>query len=140
MLQFSGSNDGAVGCCSTQIVVGEAAYEVALGIPDSCVLAVQSLPLDSASVVEVELLGQIPIVCEVESQLVLVALVVFRSILIEVVEVGVALVGIPHTLWIGAVIGHTLVIHGGVGAIVDIVEPLVEAHSEGGVVELLVQF
>ena len=99
-------------CRSTEIVIGETTYEFTIGILHCCVFTLQLLPLQTGTIVEIQLVGNIPIVSEVESQLIFASLVILRGILIEIVEVAVALVGIPNSQGITSISRNTLVIHG----------------------------
>ena len=99
-------------CRSTEIVIGKTAYEFTIGILHCCVFTLQLLPLQTGTIVEIQLVGDIPIVSEVESQLIFASLVILRGILVEIVEIAVTLVSIPDTQRITAIRWNTLVIHG----------------------------
>jgi len=75
--QIYGRNLGSVGSHGAEVIVSETAYEVALGILHGGVLSLQALPFHAGAIVEVELLGDIPVVGEVECQLVLAAFIIF---------------------------------------------------------------
>ena len=99
-------------CRSTEIVIGKTAYEFTLCILHCCVFTLQLLPLQTGTIVEILLIGDIPIVSEVESLLVFASLVILRGVLVEIVEVAVALVGIPNAQGKTAICRNTLIIHG----------------------------
>ena len=109
--QVSRSNLSLIWCRSTEIVIGKTAYEFTLCILHCCVFTLQLLPLQTGTIVEIQLVGDIPIVSEVESQLVFASLVILRGILVEIVEVAVALVCIPNSQGITSISRYTLVIH-----------------------------
>ena len=70
--------------------------------------------------------------CEVEGQFILVSLVVLRGVLVEIVEDALALAGVPEAHGVGSVLGHALVVHRRVGAVVDVVVPFVHADAQRG--------
>ena len=109
--QVSRSNLSLIWCRSTEIVIGKTAYEFTLCILHCCVFTLQLLPLQTGTIVEIQLVGDIPIVSEVESQLVFASLVILRGVLVEIVEVAVALVCIPNSQGITSISRYTLVIH-----------------------------
>ena len=110
--QVCRSNHGSICCLSTEMVIGKTAYEFTLCILHCCVFTLQLLPLQTGTIVEIQLVGDIPIVSEVESQLVFASLVILRCVLVEIVEVAVALFCIPNSQGIIAICRNTLVIHG----------------------------
>ena len=137
--QVSRSNLCTISCSCSEIVVCKSSHEIALGILDCGILALQALPFQASTVVEVQLLGDVPIVSEVKSQLVLSSLVILRCILVEIIEVVTSLVGIPNSQGITSIGWHALVVHRGVGSIVDVVIPLVQTYSYSRCIELLAQ-
>ena len=110
--QVCWSNLSLIWCRSTEIVIGKTTYEFTLCILHCCVFTLQLLPLQTGTIVEIQLLGDVPIVGKVESQLVFASLVILRCILVEIVEVAVALVGIPNAQGKTAICRNTLIIHG----------------------------
>ena len=105
-------NLGSICCRSTETIIGKTTYEITVCILHCCIFTLQLLPLQTCTIVEVQLIGDIPIVGEVESQLVFASLVILRGVLVEIVEIAVALVSIPDTQRITAICRNTLVIHG----------------------------
>ncbi len=110
--QVCRSNLSLICCRSTEIVIGETTYEFTIGILHCCVFTLQLLPLQTGTIVEIQLIGDIPIVSEVESQLVFASLIILRGVLVEIIEIAGALVGIPNSQGIIAICRNTLVIHG----------------------------
>ena len=105
-------NLGSICCLSTEMVISETTNVIPLRILHCCVFTLQLLPLQTGTIVEIQLVGDIPIVSEVESQLVFASLVILRCILVEIVEVAVALFCIPNSQGITSISRYTLVIHG----------------------------
>ena len=105
-------NLGSICCRSTEMVIGKTAYEFTLCILHCCVFTLQLLPLQTGTIVEIQLVGDIPIVSEVESQLVFASLVILRGVLVEIVEVAVALFCIPNSQGIVSICRYALIIHG----------------------------
>ena len=95
--QVSRSNLSLIWCRSTEIVIGKTAYKFTLCILHCCIFTLQLLPLQTSTIVEGQLIGDIPIVSEVESQLIFASLIILRGVLVEIVEVAVALVCIPNS-------------------------------------------
>ena len=110
--QVCRSNLSLIWCRSTEIVIGKTAYEFTLCILHCCVFTLQLLPLQTSTIVEVQLIGDIPIVSEVESQLVFASLIILRGVLVEIIEIASALVGIPNSQRITAIRWNALIIHG----------------------------
>ena len=110
--QIYRSNRGSISCRSTEIVICETTNVIPLRILHCSVFTLQLLPLQTGTIVEIQLVGDIPIVSEVESQLVFASLVILRGVLVEIVEVAVALVGIPNAQGKTAICRNTLIIHG----------------------------
>ena len=100
-------------CCrSTEMVICETTNKITLRILHCCVFTLQLLPLQTGTIVEIQLVGDIPIVGEVESQFVFASLVILRGVLVEIVEIAVALVSIPDTQRITSIRWNALIIHG----------------------------
>ena len=140
VIELGRRNHRAVGSRGTDVVVGKPPHIFAGSVLHGSVLAIEGLPFEACAIIEVKLRRDVPVVGGIKGQLVLVAFVVFRGILVVVVEVVVALVGIVEPQGITAVGGHALVVHGGVGGVVDVVVPLVQAQTQGRCFEFLRQF
>ena len=104
-----------VGSGGAEVVVDKASHIFAGRVLDRGVLALQSLPLDARAVVGIELRRDVPVVCEVEG-----------------VEDALALASVPEAHGVGSVLGHALVVHRRVGAVVDVVVPFVHADAQRG--------
>ena len=111
VLHICRSNFCAIGSRCTEMVVGKTAHVVAGSILHGCVLALKALPLYTSAIVGVELRSDVPVVCEVEGELVLMSLVILRRVLIEIVEHTLCLVGIPKAHGVRSVFGYALVVH-----------------------------
>ena len=94
------------------MVICETTNKITVCILHCCVFTLQLLPLQTCTIVEVQLIGHVPIVGEVESQFVFASLVILRCVLVEIIEIAVALVGIPDTQRITAIRWNALIIHG----------------------------
>ena len=94
------------------MVISETTNVIPLRILHCCVFTLQLLPLQTGTIVEIQLVGDIPIVSEVESQLVFASLVILRCILVEIVEIAVGVAGIPNSQGKTAICRNTLIIHG----------------------------
>ena len=112
--QVCRSNLGSVSSLSTEMVISKTTYKITLRILHCSVFTLQLLPLQTCTIIEVQLLGNVPVVGEVESQLVFASFVILRSILVEIVEIAIALVGIPNSQSITTISRNTLVIHGSI--------------------------
>ena len=110
--QVCRSNHGSICCLSTEMVINETTNVIPLRILHCCVFTLQLLPLQTGTIVEIELLGDVPIVGEVESQLVFASLVILRGVLVEIVEVAVALFCIPNSQGLASICRYALIIHG----------------------------
>ena len=122
------------------MVIRETSHIVAIGISHGSILALDCLPFEAGAIVCIKFVGNVPVVSEIEGELILFSLVVFRGVLVVVVEVVVALVGVEKANCIAAVVGDALVVHCGVGGVVDVVVPLVHTHTQSAVGEFLDKF
>ena len=96
------------------MIIAEASHIVAGGVANGGVFTIEALPFDACAIIGVEFVGDIPVVRQVSGEFVFRSLVIFRGILIEIVEIIVAFVGIVHPHRITAVSSDALVVHGGV--------------------------
>ena len=97
VVQVGRRNLGAIGRNGAEMIIGKAAHVVTGSVAHGQILAVEALPLEARSVIEVELRGHIPIVRGIKRQFVFVSLVVFGGILVVIVEIRAALVPIEET-------------------------------------------
>ena len=94
------------GVRGTDIVVGEVGIvTVGRSVRVSGILALQLLPFEAGAIVDIQFRDDIPVVSEVEGELVLMAAVELRGVLVEIVEVGRAQVAVVEADGIAAVVG-----------------------------------
>lgn len=79
----------------------------------------------------------VPVMGNVEGELVLMAAVELGGVLVEIVEIAGAQVAVVEEDSVVSVVGNALVIHGGVRRIVDVVVPLIESEAQGRGLEAL---
>ena len=140
IIQVRRLNYRTIGSRSAKVVVGKASHIVTSSIAHSSILTIKTLPFKASSIIRIQFVRNVPIVGQVSSQLVFSALIIFRSILVKVIENRVTLVRIKHSHGVATIHRHTLVIHRCVRSIVNVINPLIQAHAQSAAVKFLAQF
>ena len=78
-------NLGAVGCNRPDVIIGKTAYRFSVCIVHSQILSCQTLVFKTSAIIHIPFISNIPIVSSIKSQLIFMAFIVFRSILIQII-------------------------------------------------------
>ena len=125
-------------CCGSDIIIGKTANKVTISISHGRIVSPECLIFHTCPVVQIETFRYIPVVSEIQSYLVFMTFIIFRSILVEIIIISVSSIRtgcksrksrIPQTYRITSIHRHRLIVHGSVRSIVYIIIPFIQSQT-----------